>query len=189
MLVSQMSPETFDWGSRPGSLDEVPAIVKLGVATIGETHPSARTLTERLVINPDVLQVFSRRNSRGSLELCGYSLLYPLSDAAGVAISNAQIHSGRELALETLLSAFTDAKYLYVGMLLGARDRAARSHAKVCVRHELARRLDEGKVKSIFARPATPSGRRLLDAYGFLPVAKAEDIWAVSTAQLKRNIT
>ncbi len=188
MSESGPSPNGYDWEQERGRPDHLEAVEKMGEGSIGEVHPSAVTLARRLAINPDILQVFGRRYPDGRLELCGYSLLYPLKDETGTTIAGGRIRSGKELGPETLLPDFTDAKYLYIEMLLGIPDAAARSHAKACLYHELARWISGGKVRFVFARPASPSGLRLLHNYGFAPIAEEKDIWSVSTERLMRKI-
>jgi hypothetical protein len=159
----------------------------MGKKSIGDAHPSATTLANRLTRNPDVLQIFGRCRPDGGFEIRGYSVLYPLADEAGAAIAAGQIRSGKELGVEALLPDFEGTGYLYIGMLLATPDPTARSYAKSYLREELARRLANGRVEFVYGRPATPSGLRLLRGYGFTAIAAEGDIWSVSGEQLMRK--
>jgi hypothetical protein len=180
--------EDFIWQLHVGCADQVPALVSLGTDSIGEGHPSVNTLIQRLAINSDVLRVFSRRYSDGTTELCGYSLLYPLSDEAGVAIARGEIRSGREIRLEALLPTFSGARFLYIAMLFGIRDADVRSHVKTRLRDELARRIRGGEVEWLYGRPASPSGLGLLKGHGFTAIGNESDIWSVSSERLMRHL-
>jgi hypothetical protein len=96
------------------------------------------------------------------LELCGYSLLYPLTDDAGRAIAEARIHSAKELGYEAMLPDFAAAKHLYIGMVLGSPRGDARRRIKAQLRAGLMRRIKEGAVNLVFARPASPAGQKLM---------------------------
>jgi hypothetical protein len=178
----------LNWESHTRRADQLEIVERMGRESIGDAHPSTATLSQRLAINPDVLQVFGRRYSDGHFELRGYWLLYPITDEAGGAIAEGRIRHGKELGVGTLLPDFGDAKYLYIGMLLGTPDLTARSHAKAYLREELARRIADGKVELVYGRPANPSGLRLLRDYGFAAIADERDIWSVSGERLMRNV-
>jgi hypothetical protein len=182
------SPEDFVWKVHAGCADQVPAIVKLGTKSIGETHPSVETLGQRLAINPDVLQVSCRRYSDGKTELCGYSLLYPLTDEAGVAIARGEIRSGRDLCLEALMPTFSGARFLYIAMLFGTRDADVRSHVKTRLRDELVQRIRGGRVEWLYGRPASPPGLGLLKNHGFTAIGNGSKIWSVSSERIMRHL-
>jgi hypothetical protein len=156
----------------------------MGRESIGDVHPNAKILSERLRRNPKVLQVFGRHCANDCFEIRGYSLLYPLTEEAGAAIAAGQIRSGKELTVEALMPDFENAQYLYIGMLFATPDTTARSYAKSYLREELARQLAHGKMKFVFGRPATPSGLRLLRDYGFGAIAAEGDIWSISGKRL-----
>jgi hypothetical protein len=186
-MESMSSTQGFDWELHVGRVDELDAVARLGRAAIGEAHPDAEALALRVEVNPEILRVFVRRAPDGRAELCGYSLLYPLTEAVGAAIAAGQIRAGKELGPESLLPEFARARYLYIAMLLGT-DADARAHAKADLREELGRRIGAGQVESVFARPATASGLRLLRARGFVPIAEERDIWSLSSPRFDRAL-
>lgn len=180
--------DVTNWEVRTGSVSQLEMIARMGKESIGDAHPETKALARRLAFNPDILQVFGRRYSDDRFQLCGYWLLYPLTDGAGTAIIERQIRSGKELGPEELLADFDAAKHLYVGMLLGGPDSDARSHAKTFLGEELARRIAAGRVEAIYGRPASRSGLRLLQDHGFAPIAEEREIWSVSDERLLRHI-
>jgi hypothetical protein len=122
------------------------------------------------------------------MELHGYSLLYPLTDDAGRAIAEARIRSAKELGPEAILPDFASTRYLYIGMVLGSSGSDARQGIKAQLGAELMRRIKGGPVGLVFARPATPAGKKLMLAHGFTPIRDRGDIWMVSGASLLRTI-
>jgi hypothetical protein len=179
-------PCDCDWEQKSGRADRLEAVVQMGRDSIGDAHPSAEALAQRLRVCPEALQLLCRRHPDGRLELCGYSLLYPLTDEAGRAIAEARIHSTKELDPEAMLPDFAGAKHLYIGMVLGSPGGDARRRIKAQLRAELMRRIKEGAVNLVFARPASQAGQKLMLTHGFTPIKDERDIWMVAGASLLR---
>lgn len=178
----------YDWEQKSGRPDHLEAVERMGRDSIGDAHPSAEALARRLRVCPEALQLLCRRHRNGHLELHGYFLLYPLTDDAGRAIAEARIRSANELGPEAMLPDFASARYLYIGMVLGSPGSNVRRRIKVQLGAELMRRIKEGPVDLVFARPATPAGRRLMLAHGFAPIRDRRNIWIVSGKSLLRTI-
>lgn len=185
--MNEAEPRAESWEQHIGCDDQLSAVEKMGRESIGDAHPSVATLARRRAINPEILRVFGPRLPGGPFELRGYSILYPLTDEAGEAIVQGRICSGSEIEPESLLPTFAGAKHLYIGMLLGTADIEARVHAKLFLRQELARRISEGTVESVFARPATAAGKKLMRSHDFTQIADEQGIWSIPGEQLMKS--
>jgi hypothetical protein len=162
--------------------------VRVGKAKIGDGHPSVETLNKRLGKNREVILLYGRRyHANERFELCGYALLYPLSDKAGKAIEKGRIRSGAEIEPGHLRADFAAARYLYVGMVL-ATDREAKPHVKAMLRLELMRRLEGSPVVRVFGKPASRGGLKMLGEYGFKPIRARDGIWSVERIELMGNL-
>jgi hypothetical protein len=179
---------SYEYVHKLGGMSTLPNVVKAGRDSIGTAHPSEEVLIRRLGENRQVLHVYERRRADGRLTFCGYTLVYPLRQEPAEKIRAGNIRSAAELDDGSLVDSFEDAEYLYIGMLLGT-DRHSRPHITDELRARLRAILAEGDVREIFARPATASGRRLMERYGFLPIRDPKDIWVVEASSLMAQLS
>jgi hypothetical protein len=177
----------YEYRQHVGELTHIDRVVDEGRQEIGSAHPDRSALMERLKENSGVLRTFSRELLDGRLKFCGYHLLYPLRKKAAEEIINGKVRAASELGDRALRESFAGAEYVYIGMVLGT-DEHSRPHITDSLRRELAGILDGGRVKRVFARPATERGRELVEHYRFLPIGEESDIWSVAGSMLKAQL-
>lgn len=164
-------------------------VVEAGRKAIGDAHPDEKTLSQRLEENAKVLSVWGRNRSNGRSRFCGYLLLYPLTDETAEGIMNGSIRSEREFGERPLAPTFEEARYIYVGMVLGV-DVHAKSQVVILLRAELYQLLAKNQVQKVFARKGSPGGWKLMQQYNFRPLlGEQEDgIWFVGSQTLKAQL-
>jgi hypothetical protein len=161
-------------------------VVTAGRRAIGPAHPDESVLMRRLAENPEVLRVCARQRNNGRLKFCGYALLYPLKDGIAEGIASESIRKEAEFGPDPLTPTFEKVRFLYIGMVLG-RGRH-KPHIKDKLRAELLEILAFGCVEKVFARPGSEGGRKMMQEYGFTPLAGQDDVWSVSGPALRARL-
>jgi hypothetical protein len=162
---------------------EVPDLVAPGIASLGEGigHPTAAALSERLGVCPEcVIAVYrhaAHRHAAGGDIVLGYAIAYPLAADAVDKLSRGQLVSGRELTLEHLVTSWPLAVGAYVAVVFSAG--GPRAAAAVVTTVPAFIEDATGKSVPIFARPATPAGRRIMARLGMLRIEVGDtQVWA-----------
>lgn len=165
---------------------DLPAIVQMGLKLIGPQFPTAIWIRERAVRNIDILRV--ARPVVATNRLCGYVMLYPLTANAARMIEQGMIRSGTDLKPADMCRSFARARAIYVGMLVG-EDRLARAFVLELLRRRLRSLHGIAPILTVYGKPATTDGARLLRKFGFEPIAGNDAIFATPYEALHRLLS
>lgn len=187
-LADRREAREYEYRQTIGSATHLREVVALGKRSIGDAHVDIATLRERLKVNSQVLRVVMRQRQSRNPDICGYTLLYPLTEDAAARILREEVRAGSEIPGTCFCPDVESASCLYIGMILGT-DREARAHVKGVLKTELVYMLSSSpNIRHVFGRPATPQGRQLLERYHFIPVADEDDIWMARAPELQHRL-
>lgn len=178
----------YEYEEAKGENRHLERVCDLGRRAIGPSHTSVDLLQQRLEVNDQVLRVVGRRHAGGEIELCAFTLVYPLSADADLKIADQTIRSGFQLAVDHFLPPADPPQCLYVGMILGI-DTDAKAYVKSMLRRDLLAALSHHpSIVRVYGRPASKGGKRLLEQLRFEPVGDPGDIWAIEAPALRRRL-
>lgn len=177
----------YEFKERGSDFRYLKEVVAYGRIWIGDAHPNETKIMERVKEHTHALRVYVKEGANGRAAFCGYLLLYPLTEQTGRAILGQKIRSESEFGQGPLQQGWERASHLYIAMVHGT-DRHARSFVKDRLRTELLRILRSTEIEWVFARPGTPNGLQLMQAYGFAPIGDPQGVWSTRGSQLKARL-
>jgi hypothetical protein len=137
------------------------------------THITKQMFEERLTKNRKIVRCILRRGNESD-NLSGFYLLYPITKECQELISNGLIVSSIDFNINHITTHFINASSIYISIVF-AKDRHSKAFILYLIMHDIRKILHKNKkISSIYVRPCTDDGHRLVDKYGFklLPLSK-----------------
>lgn len=155
---------------------DVERVVAQGIAILGAGlgHPTLETLTARLQKCPECVLAIERDAGRCHM-LIGYAIVYPLTRLAVVELLAGTLRSGRDLTTDHMAANWPAGFGAYISVVWSTGGPRAAATVVAATYQFIVARLGEAHV---FARPATPAGRRLMIRLGMQAVAlPLTEVW------------
>jgi len=186
--ISKRVLEYFNFEYKPefGQEEHIDEVCGLGYKFIGNNHADEDTLKKRYKINSKIVKIIYKVKSAYN-SVTGYYLIYPLNSEGDQLIQEQLIKTGKDIKISHMTKDFSNASAIYISMLAG-KDIHTKAFSLFLLQQDIEYYVNKYKrIKSLYAKPSTKDGLRLLVKYNFKKIGDNSEIWTKSIKSIKEK--